>query len=101
MNYLENELSNNIGKEMQDKEFKHIRKIITKTYIDYFPKGKLSGRTDDYINGVERAVLNTLLEELGLDFVVKAKRKNGNGKTKTQHIWIIEKKTDIPQTPEV
>lgn len=101
LNYLENELSNNIGKEMQDKEFKHIRKIITKTYIDYFPKGKLSGRTDDYINSVGRSVLNDLLEELGLDFAVNVERKNGNGKIKTQHTWIIEKKTDIPQTPKV
>lgn len=101
LNNLENELSNNVGKEMQDKEFEHIRGIITKTYIDYFPEGKLSGRTNDYINNVGKSVLNDLLKELGLDFAVNVERKNGNGKIKTQHTWTIKKKTDIPKTTEV
>ena len=83
-----------VDKTMQDKEFERIRKMIIKTYMDSFPKGKLSGRANNVIKTSGEKVLNDLLDELGLNYVVKVKRKNGDGKVKTQRVWRIVKKED-------
>ncbi len=83
-----------MDKTMQDKEFERIRKMIIKTYMDSFPKGKLSGRANNVIKTSGEKVLNDLLDELGLNYVVKVKRKNGDGKVKTQRVWRIVKKED-------
>lgn len=68
--------------------------MIIKTYMDSFPKGKLSGRANNVIKTSGEKVLNDLLDELGLNYVVKVKRKNGDGKVKTQRVWRIVKKED-------
>lgn len=97
---LKNVLEDAAGKTMQDKEFERIRKMIIKTYMDSFPKGKLSGRSDNTIKTSGEKVLNELLDELGLDYVVKVKRMNKKGRNKTQHFWQIEERIDIPSTTE-
>lgn len=91
---LKNVLGEVVDKTMQDKEFERIRKMIIKTYMDSFPKGKLSGRANNVIKTSGEKVLNDLLDELGLNYVVKVKRKNGDGKVKTQRVWRIVKKED-------
>lgn len=100
-NKLKDLLKENIGIEFSNRQFAKIHLEIVKTYEKVFPERVDSKRSNKTKSEMGAGSLNKWLEELGSDYTLKVKLKDAKGKNIDRRIWQIEKKTDIPQTPEV
>jgi len=100
-NELKDLLKKKIGIEFSNSEFAEIHLEIVKTYEKVFPERVDSKRSNKTKSEMGAGSLNKWLEELGSDYTLKVKLKDAKGKNIDRRIWQIEKKTDIPQTPEV